>query len=98
MVSAEGAGNRQIISALHRPAESVVERPTLDGAVDEWHIYQLWRRNARFNQDWVDGTESSAHLVSEKSRDASNDTWPFDGPMDIILNIADWRATGWCRA
>ena len=85
--SAEGAGNRQIISALHRPAESVVERPTLDGAVDEWHIYQLWWTPDSIKIG-VDGTESDAHLVLEKSEDANNDTWPFDGPMDIILNIA----------
>ena len=85
--SAEGAGNRQIISALHRPAESVVERPTLDGAVDEWHIYQLWWTPNSIKIG-VDGTESDAHLVLEKSEDANNDTWPFDGPMDIILNIA----------
>ena len=80
-----------IISALHYPdahagtANSTTH--TLDSAVDEWHTYQSW-----WTPDYiavgVDGTLADAHLVYERPANADNDAWPFDGGMDLIMNIA----------
>ena len=90
--SAYASSDQDIISALHYPdtyfnGNSNTGGTTLTSAVDEWHTYQVW-----WTQDsikiGVDGTEADAHLVYSKPANATNDTWPFDGPMDMILNIA----------
>ena len=36
----------------------------------------------------VDGNIDNAHLTYTKRPNATNDDWPFDHPMDIIMNIA----------
>ena len=36
----------------------------------------------------VDGNIDNAHLTYSKRPNATNDDWPFDHPMDIIMNIA----------
>ena len=65
--SAANAGDQQIISALHRPAESVVEHTSLTSAVDEWHTYQVWWTPDSIKIG-VDGTEADAHLVFSNLR------------------------------
>jgi beta-glucanase (GH16 family) len=89
--SAQASGDTQIISALHYPAanggNANVTNATLTSAVDEWHTYQLWWTPDSIKIG-VDGTEADAHLVYSKPQNATNNTWPYDGPMDLILNIA----------
>ena len=89
--SAQATGDTQIISALHYPAanggNANVTNATLTNAVDEWHTYQLWWTPDSIKIG-VDGTEADAHLVYSKPENATNNTWPYDGPMDLILNIA----------
>ena len=36
----------------------------------------------------VDGTNVSANYAYYKPFGAGDDTWPFDEPMDIIMNVA----------
>ena len=76
---------------MHYPAAhggtANVANATLTTAVDEWHTYQLWWTPDSIKIG-VDGTEADAHLVYSKPANATNDTWPYDGPMDMILNIA----------
>ena len=89
--AAQAGSGRDIISALHYPAahggNANDTNATLTSDVDEWHIYQLWWTPDSIKIG-VDGTEDDAHLVYEKPEGATNDTWPYDGPMDLILNIA----------
>jgi beta-glucanase (GH16 family) len=89
--SAYASGDTEIISALHYPAahgESANDtNATLSSAVDEWHTYQLWWTPDSIKIG-VDGTEADSHLVYSKPENATNNTWPYDGPMDLILNIA----------
>ena len=42
---------------------------------------------ARSDKDGVDGNAENAHLVYSKRPGATNDDWPFDHPMDLIMNI-----------
>ena len=89
--SAYASGDTEIISALHYPAahggNANDTTTTLTSAVDEWHTYQLWWTPESIKIG-VDGTEADAHLVYTKPDNATNNTWPYDGPMDLILNIA----------
>ena len=89
--SAYASGDTEIISALHYPAahggSANDTNATLSSAVDEWHTYQLWWTPDSIKIG-VDGTEADAHLVYSKPENATNNTWPYDGPMDLILNIA----------
>ena len=89
--SFDGTRDSQIISALHYPDahggsanDTTIE---LDSAVDEWHTYQLWWESDSISIG-VDGTKDDAHLVYNKPDNATNDSWPFDGAMDMILNVA----------
>ena len=59
---------------------------SLDTPVDEWHVYQTWWTPTEIAIG-VDGTREDAHLVYTKPDGADNDAWPFDGPMDLIMNI-----------
>ena len=59
----------------------------LDAPVDEWHTYQLWWSPDEIRVG-VDGGPEDAHLVYAKPSDASNDSWPYDHPMDVIMNLA----------
>ena len=45
----------------------------------------------------VDGNIDNAHLTYTKRPNATNDDWPFDHPMDIIMNIAIGGDLGWYR-
>ena len=89
--SAYASDDTEIISALHYPAahggNANDSNATLSTAVDEWHTYQLWWSPDSIKIG-VDGTEADAHLVYSKPDNATNNTWPYDGPMDLILNIA----------
>ena len=89
--SAYATADTQIISALHYPAahggsanDTTTNLPT---PVDDWHTYQLWWTPDAIKIG-VDGTEADAHLVYSKPNNATNHAWPYDGPMDMILNIA----------
>ena len=55
--------------------------------VDEWHTYQLWWSPNEIRLG-VDGNIENAHYSYIKPAGAENDAWPFDHPMDIILNLA----------
>ena len=89
--AAYASSDQEIISALHYPAahggNANDTNATLTSAVDEWHIYQLWWTPDSIKIG-VDGTEDDAHLVYSKPENATNNAWPYDGPMDLILNIA----------
>ena len=85
------ATGTDMISALHYPdnhggnANDMTH--SLDTPVDEWHVYQTWWTPTEIAIG-VDGTREDAHLVYTKPDGADNDAWPFDGPMDLIMNIA----------
>jgi len=93
MIDGSFDGNRdsEIISALHYPdAHGGTANDTttqLNSPVDDWHTYQLWWDEDSISIG-VDGTKADAHLVYNKPADADNDSWPYDGPMDIIMNVA----------
>ena len=59
----------------------------LSSEVDQWHTYQVWWSPDQIRVG-VDGNAGNAHLVYSKRPDATNDDWPFDHPMDLILNLA----------
>ena len=92
----EVSGNR-IISALH--FRGAADQPQAHGGthfkwegdisspVDEWHTYQVWWSPDEIKVG-VDGNIDNAHLTYTKRPNATNDDWPFDHPMDIIMNIA----------
>ncbi|MDP6969522.1 MAG: family 16 glycosylhydrolase [Gammaproteobacteria bacterium] len=83
----EAAGN-EIISALHftdhHAGSGISTTETISSAVDEWHTYQLW-----WTPDSIRvGIDGDSHLVYEKPANATDDSWPFDDSMDLIMNIA----------
>ena len=92
----EVSGNR-IISALH--FRGAPDQPQAHGGthfkwegdisspVDEWHTYQVWWSPDQIKIG-IDGNIDNAHLAYSKRPNATNDDWPFDHPMDIIMNIA----------
>lgn len=61
------------------------------GAEDEFHVYAVeW--TADYLQFYVDGS-SAGCLRFENDHKGNNDTWPFDKPFYITLNLAwggDW--------
>ena len=59
----------------------------LSSSVEDWHTYQVWWSPDEIRVG-VDGNAENAHLVYTKRPGATNDDWPFDGPMDLIMNIA----------
>ena len=60
----------------------------LDSSVaTDWHTYQLWWSPDEIRIG-VDGNAANAHLVYTTREGATNDDWPFDHPMDLIMNIA----------
>ena len=86
-----------IIHALHfrgAPDQPTAHKDTqfkwegdLDAPVDEWHTYQLWWSPTEIRLG-VDGNIENAHYRYSKPPGAENDAWPFDHPMDLIMNIA----------
>ena len=92
----EISGDR-IISALH--FRGAADQPTahgdtqfktetvLNSAVDEWHTYQVWWSPDEIRIG-VDGNIEDAHFSYAKRPGATNDDWPFDHPMGLIMNIA----------
>ncbi|WP_173483375.1 glycoside hydrolase family 16 protein, partial [Marinobacterium sp. xm-a-152] len=89
--SSDEIAGTDISSAIHTQSGYAggadVGYTTLSSAVDNWHTYQLWWTPDSIHIG-VDGTLSDAHLVYERPADATVASWPFDNPMDIILNIA----------
>ena len=95
--SALGYADNHISSALHfkgtpdqQPSFSNTQFTNgadLSSSVDEWHTYQVWWSPDQIRIG-VDGNVENAHLVYTKRPDATNDDWPFDHPMDLIMNIA----------
>jgi len=89
--------SNQISSALHfrgtadqQPSfggTQFYNETTLSSSVEEWHTYQVWWSPDEIRVG-VDGNSDNAHLVYTKRPGATNDDWPFDGPMDLIMNIA----------
>ena len=59
----------------------------ISSQVDDWHTYQLWWTPDSIKLG-VDGTNVSANYAYYKPFGAGDDAWPFDEPMDIIMNVA----------
>ena len=55
--------------------------------IDDWHVYQLWWTPDTIKMG-VDGGVLDAHLTYNKPSGASDANWPYDDPMDIIMNVA----------
>ncbi|MCE2780532.1 family 16 glycosylhydrolase [Limnohabitans sp.] len=59
----------------------------LSSPVTDFHTYQVW-----WTQDYirfgVDSNNDNAYYEYKKPSGATPDNWPFDNPMDIILNMA----------
>ena len=80
-----------IIHALHMTdrhgGNPIKWEGKIDSQVDNWHTYQLW-----WTPDYVklgvDGGINDAHLTYNKPSGATNNNWPYDDPMDIIMNVA----------
>ena len=80
-----------IIHALHMTdrhgGNPIKWEGQIDSQVDDWHTYQLW-----WTEDYVklgvDGGINDAHLTYNKPSGATNNNWPYDDPMDIIMNVA----------
>ncbi|WP_293748905.1 glycoside hydrolase family 16 protein, partial [Limnohabitans sp. Rim8] len=60
---------------------------TLSSPVTDFHTYQVW-----WTQDYirfgVDSNNDNAYYEYKKPSGATSANWPFDNPMDIILNMA----------
>ena len=80
-----------IIHALHMTdrhgGNPVKWEGQIDSQVDDWHTYQLWWTPDTIKMG-VDGGINDAHLTYNKPSGATNDNWPYDDPMDIIMNVA----------
>ncbi|MES2976934.1 MAG: glycoside hydrolase family 16 protein, partial [Pseudomonadota bacterium] len=66
---------------------SFKEAITLDSSVNEFHTYQLWWSPTAIRIG-VDGNINNAYFEYTKPAGATNNQWPFDNPMDLILNLA----------
>jgi beta-glucanase (GH16 family) len=60
---------------------------TLSSLIDEFHTYQLWWTPEAIRIG-VDGDVNKAHFEYMKPAGATASWWPFDNPMNIILNLA----------
>ena len=80
-----------IIHALHMTdrhgGNPIKWEGKIDSQVDDWHIYQLWWTPESVKLG-VDGGIHDAHLTYNKPSGATNNNWPYDDPMDIIMNVA----------
>ena len=80
-----------IIHALHMTdrhgGNPVKWEGQIDSQVDDWHTYQLWW-TPEYVKLGVDGGIHDAHLTYNKPSGATNDNWPYEDPMDIIMNVA----------
>ena len=80
-----------IIHALHMTdrhgGNPVKWEGQIDSQVDDWHTYQLWW-TPEYVKLGVDGGIYDAHLTYNKPSGATNNNWPYDDPMDIIMNVA----------
>lgn len=80
-----------IIHALHMTdrhgGNPVKWEGQIDSQVDDWHTYQLWWTPDAIKLG-VDGGIYDAHLTYNKPSAATNSNWPYDDPMDIIMNVA----------
>ena len=66
---------------------SFKQETTLSGSVEEFHTYQLWWTPTSIRIG-VDGNINNAYFEYTKPANADATTWPFDSPMDVILNLA----------
>ena len=59
----------------------------LSSPITDFHTYQVW-----WTQDYirfgVDSNNDNAYYEYKKPSGATSTKWPFDNPMDIILNMA----------
>ena len=80
-----------IIHALHMTdrhgGNPIKWEGQIDSEVDDWHTYQLWWTPDAIKLG-VDGGINDAHLTYNKPSGATNNNWPYDDPMDIIMNVA----------
>lgn len=80
-----------IIHALHMTdrhgGNPIKWEGKIDSQVDDWHTYQLWWTPESIKLG-VDGGVYDAHLTYNKPSGATNNNWPYDDPMDIIMNVA----------
>jgi len=80
-----------IIHALHMTdrhgGNPIKWEGQIDSQVDDWHTYQLWWTPDAIKLG-VDGGIYDAHLTYNKPSGATNNNWPYDDPMDIIMNVA----------
>jgi hypothetical protein len=60
---------------------------TLATDIDQFHTYQLWWTPDTIRIG-VDGDITTAHLEYLKPVGANASWWPYDHPMDILLNVA----------
>ena len=86
----EAAGDT-IIHALHMTdrhgGNPIKWEGQIDSQVDDWHTYQLWW-TPEYVKLGVDGGINDTHLTYNKPSGATNNNWPYDDPMDIIMNVA----------
>ena len=60
---------------------------TLSTDIDNFHTYQLWWSPDAIRIG-VDGDVTTAHFEYLKPAGATASWWPYDNPMDLILNVA----------
>ena len=81
----------EVQSALHAPAfhggDALTARIPLEDACGKFHVYKLqWTRD--IIRTAVDRDISSPQFEYRRPGNATHDTWPFDQPMQLILNVA----------
>jgi beta-glucanase (GH16 family) len=65
----------------------VKQATSLSSSIENFHTYQLWWTPESIRIG-VDGNANTAYFTYNKPAGATNDKWPYDHPMDMILNLA----------
>ncbi len=84
-------GTSEVQAALHFKQSygdtQFKKSTTLSSPITDFHTYQVW-----WTQDYirfgVDSNNDNAYYEYKKPNGATPANWPFDNPMDIILNLA----------
>jgi beta-glucanase (GH16 family) len=80
----KGDGNQTVQTYANTSYKAAT---TLATSIDQFHTYQLWWTPESIRIG-VDGDVKTAHFEYMKPAGATASWWPFDNPMDIILNVA----------
>jgi hypothetical protein len=80
----KGDGNQTVQTYANTSYKAATMLAT---SIDQFHTYQLWWTPESIRVG-VDGDVNSAHFEYMKPAGATASWWPFDNPMDIILNVA----------